>query len=208
MRRARADSPRSTEIAIAWTFVVLYHLVVVWVVSRPVIIELRNVGPPLQVVFIQRPRSKPQPVAKIARAVAVQARKDTSPARSEPLFDHAVPQSNHMPQSNPMPVVGDDAWDRPAASHIEGITFARNPLTSTYNPIPSPAPGRFRMRRQISPEDIVRGVSQILGFWPPGYTDDPCAGLDKAVDMFKPARTRRELDLLADAMREREKYCK
>ena len=64
------------------------------------------------------------------------------------------------------------------------------------------------MRRQLSPEDVVRGVSQVLGFWPPGYTDDPCAGLDIAVEMFTQGRTAREQDLLVDAFREREKYCK
>ncbi len=64
------------------------------------------------------------------------------------------------------------------------------------------------MQRQLSPEDVVRGVSQVLGFWPPGYSDDPCAGLDKAVEMFTHGRTSREQGLLADALRERAKYCK
>ena len=207
MKGARANSSRNPETAIVWAFVALLHVVVVWVVSRPIFIAPSNVGPPLQVVFIQQPRAKlqPQPVAKIERAVAAQGRKAASPARSEPLLsgaDHAAPQSN------PTPVVGDDSWSRPPAALADGITFAHNPLASTYNPRPMPAPGRFRMRRQLSPEDIVRGVSQVLGFWPPGYTDDPCAGLDKAVEMFMSARTRREQGLLADAMREREKYCK
>ncbi|WP_449446775.1 hypothetical protein [Thermomonas brevis] len=183
----------------------LFHVVVVWVVSRPVFIASGNVDPPLQVVFIQRPRAKPQPVGKIEREISAQERKTEAPARSEaPLrvVDHVESISN------PIPVVRDDAWDRSEVTPADGITFMRNPLVSTYNPIPNSAPGRFRMRRQLSPEDIVRGVSQVLGFWPPGYTDDPCAGLDKAVEMFTSARTRREQGLLADAMREREKYCK
>ena len=54
----------------------------------------------------------------------------------------------------------------------------------------------------------MRGASQVLGFWPPGYTDDPCAGLDTAVEMFTHGRTRREQNLLVNALRERDKYCK
>lgn len=200
------NSSRIQDTFISWIFVALFHIVVVWVVSRPIFIESSNVGSPLQVVFIQRPRTK-QPVAKtdIARVVAVQVRKVASVARSEPLLskaDHAVLQSK------PTLVVGDDTWDRPTPTSADGITFVHNPLTSSYNPRPMPTPGRFRMQRQLSPEDIIRGVSQVLGFWPPGYTDDPCAGLDKAVEMFMPARTHREQGLLADALRERDKYCK
>lgn len=193
------------EAAITWAFVVLLHVIVVWVVSRPVFIAQGNVGPPLQVVFIQRPRAKPQPVAKIEREISTEGRKAESPIRSGPLLK-AGDQAE--PMSNPIPVVGDDSWNRPTVAPADGITFAHNPLASTYNPRPRPAPGRFRMRQQLSPQDIVRGVSQILGFWPPGYTDDPCAGLDKAVEMFMPARTRREQGLLADAIHEREKYCR
>ena len=88
MKGARANSSRNPETAIAWAFVALFHVVVVWVVSRPIFIAPSNVGPPLQVVFIQQPRAKlqPQPVAKIERAVAAQGRKAASPARSEPLL--------------------------------------------------------------------------------------------------------------------------
>lgn len=198
--RALANSSRNPETAIAWLFVALLHAVVVWVVSRPVFMEPGNVGPPLQVVFIQRPHSKQQPVAKSARVVVAQGRKAASQVRSEPRL-------SRPPKSNPTMVVGDDVWDRPATTPADGITFTQNPFASTYNPRPRPAPGLFRMRRQLSPEDIVRGVSQILGFWPPGYTDDPCAGLDKAVSMLTAASTRREQYLLVDALRERDKYC-
>lgn len=182
----------------------MFHIGVVWVVTRPVFIEPGNVGPPMRVVFIQQPRAKLQPKAKLKRAVVAQRREAAAPALNAAQMSRA---DYAAPQSNPMLMVEDDAWDRHAATPVDGITFAHNPLASTYNPRPRPAPGRFRMRRQLSPEDIVRGVSQILGFWPPGYTDDPCAGLDKAVEMLMPAHTHHEQGLLADALREQEKYC-
>ena len=161
-------------------------------------------GLPLQVVFIQRLHARPQPVANRDQAVAPDssAKPATHRARLQARAEQAVSSSS------PAWVVGDDAWDRAGKGPADGIVFAHQPLASSFNPRPRPAPGRFRMRRQLSPEDVVRGVSQVLGFWPPGYTDDPCAGLDKAVEMFTQGRTAREQDLLVDALREREKYCK
>jgi len=35
-------------------------------------------------------------------------------------------------------------------------------------------PPRFRMRPQMSPEQVLQGIGQLLGMWPPGYKVDPC----------------------------------
>ena len=193
------------ETVVTWLFVALLHIVVAWILTRPVFIGRSDVGPSLQVVFLQRLDAKSQPVAKVAGAVAAQGRRAEPRSRSPSLVGKV---NQEVPRSSPTLVVGDDTWDRPVTIPPDAIIFADQPLASTYNPRPRPAPGRFRMRRQISPEDVVRGVSQVLGFWPPGYTDDPCAGLDKAVEMFTHGRTRREQVLLVDALRERDKYCK
>ncbi|MCB1568874.1 MAG: hypothetical protein KDI69_08700, partial [Xanthomonadales bacterium] len=129
--------------------VALFHVAVVWVVSRPFAIDPGNFGSPMRVVFIQRPREKSQqkPVAKVLRAAAAQGRETAAQTHNEPRLSG----TNHAgQQSNPMPVVGDDVWDRPAAASTDGITFVHNPFATTYNPRPRPAPGRFRMRRQLS----------------------------------------------------------
>ena len=205
MRRTPANSSRGLEPVITWALVALLHIVVAWILTRPVFIGRSDVGPSLQVVFLQRLDAKPQPVAKVAGAVAAQGRRAEPRSRSPSSVGKV---NQEVPRSSPTLVVGDDTWDRPATIPPDAIIFADQPLASTYNPRPRPAPGRFRMRRQVSPEDVVRGVSQVLGFWPPGYTDDPCAGLDKAVEVFSQGRTRREQGLLVDALRERDKYCK
>ena len=204
VRRARASSTRNWDAAVTWLFVALLHAIAAWILVRPVVIDRGDGGLPLQVVFIQRLHARPQPVANRDQAVAPDssAKPATHRARLQARAEQAVSSSS------PAWVVGDDAWDRAGTGPADGIVFAHQPLASSFNPRPRPAPGRFRMRRQLSPEDVVRGVSQVLGFWPPGYTDDPCAGLDKAVEMFTQGRTAREQDLLVDAFREREKYCK
>lgn len=205
MRGARARSSRRSDIAVTWLTVALLHVIAAWILVRPVVFERAGPGDPLQVVFIQRMHAAPQPVAKKPGTVVTRMPSPEPPSRPrapQPRVDQVAPSSS------PTLVVGDDAWDRGEARPADGLVFVHQPLASTYSPRPRPAPGRFRMQRQLSPEDVVRGVSQVLGFWPPGYSDDPCAGLDKAVEMFTQGRTSREQGLLADALRERAKYCK
>lgn len=204
MRGAGGNARVHLETVIAWGLVALFHAIFAWVVYRPVFIEPGNFGPPLQVVFIQRPRAKLQRVTQVVGAVPIQARVIASLPHNKPLLSG---KTHAGPQSDPIPMVGSDEWDRPVTTPSNGIAFAHNPFDATYNPRPRPAPGRFRMRRQSSPADIVRGVSQVLGFWPPGYSDDPCAGIDKAVEMLMAPATRGDQSLLTDALREQEKYC-
>lgn len=201
----RVHSPRRTDAHVAWAFVALFHLVIAWMVTRPVFMVGSDVGAPLQVVFIRPVQVRSQPMARRDEAVAPRG------SGAEPA-NVGAPQQPRVDQSvlstDPALVVGDDEWDRGWTEPSDGIVFEHQPLASSFNPRPRPAPGRFRMQRQLSPEDVVRGVSQVLGFWPAGYTDDPCAGLDKAVEMLSQAQAPRDHDLLIDAMRERETYCK
>ena len=199
----RVHPPQRTEAAVAWAFVALFHLVIAWMVTRPVFIGGSEVGTPLQAVFIQRFHPRPQPVTMGDEAVAPRLERRTGNVGApQPSADQSVLSTD------PTLVVSDDEWDRVGTEPSDGIDFEHQPLASSFNPRPRPAPGRFRMQRQLSPEDVVRGVSQVLGFWPAGYTDDPCAGLDKAVEMLSQAQAPRDHDLLIDAMRERETYCK
>lgn len=199
----RVHSPRRTDAPVAWAFVALFHLVIAWMVTGPVFIGGSEVGTPLQAVFIQRFHARPQPVTMGDVAVAPRLERRTGNVGApQPRADQSVLSTD------PTLVVSDDEWDRVGTEPSDGIVFEHQPLVSTFNPRPRPAPGRFRMQRQSSPEDVVRGVSQVLGFWPAGYTDDPCAGLDKAVEMLSQAQAPRDHDLLIDAMREREKYCR
>jgi len=199
----RVHSPRRTDAPVAWAFVALFHLVIAWMVTRPVFIGGSEVGTPLQAAFIQRFHARPQPVTMGNEAVAPRLERRTGNVGApQPWADQSVLSTD------PTLVVSDDEWDRVGTEPSDGIVFEHQPLASTFNPRPRPAPGRFRMQRQLSPEDVVRGVSQVLGFWPAGYTDDPCAGLEKAVEMLSQAQTPRDHDLLIDAMREREKYCR
>lgn len=58
------------------------------------------------------------------------------------------------------------AWAR---SQTPAVDFAHDSLRHRVSPTPD---GRFAMRRGVSPEDVVRGIGQLLGG--AGYTTDPC----------------------------------
>ncbi|MET0329747.1 MAG: hypothetical protein ABW163_13410 [Luteimonas sp.] len=74
---------------------------------------------------------------------------------------------------------------------------------------PEAAPERFRMRRQITPADVVRGFSQLIGLWPPGYTESPCPALRRTIDNLSqaPSLSTRDHALLQDAVLARSQYC-
>lgn len=68
-------------------------------------------------------------------------------------------------------------------------------------------PERFRMRRQITPKDVVRGFAQLVGLWPPGYTDSPCPAIRGLIATTPEVPSPRELALLQDAVLAREQFC-
>lgn len=102
----------------------------------------------------------------------------------------------------------DDQWSSTpeTASKNDGISFERNKLTTHFNPIRASTPTRLHLRVQYSPRDVLRAVSKEL-FWPPGYTDDPCPGFAKAVEILSAGSTAREYALLEDAVLQQGTYC-
>lgn len=68
-------------------------------------------------------------------------------------------------------------------------------------------PERFRMCRQVTPEDVVRGFAQLVGLWPPGYTDSPCPAIRGLIATTPEMPSPLELALLRDAVLAREQFC-
>ena len=215
MSRTRTQSGRGLERAIAYTAVVAIHVLVAWVVVRSTEHAPSPASPALQVVFIHpaKPRApsvdrQVPPPAVRSRSTSVDKAGPVSTARQQGAGESQRVEASIVDQTA-MAVVANDEWgpsnDKP--TH-DGLTFSRSVLASSYNPRPRPAPGRFRMKHEITPEDIVHSVSQILSFWPPGYTDDPCGGLKKTVEIFMEHRTARTDAQIAEALLQRDMYCK
>ncbi len=64
----------------------------------------------------------------------------------------------------------------------------------------APRRNYFRIRRTMTPEQIVHGVAQLLGLWPPGYIVDPCQLGKQDLDYFQGAVEEMDRQALRDAV--------
>jgi len=192
------------ERGMACGFVALVHLFAAWILTRPPSAGTVDI-PAMELVFIQLPPPEIEPAVPpkdLIASPAATTRPALSPPTASPIQPAAAAPAD-IPQS-----VGDDRWDIATGpmQQDDGIRFDRRGLPRGFNPIRMGPPERFRMRGRASLADIVREVSRKL-FWPPGYSDDPCPGLKKAVQIFSEGSTDRQRDLLEDAVLLHSRYC-
>lgn len=165
--------------------------------------SLAGLEPAMQLVYVNwlpRAQEAPSMPASVPMAVVRERAQRPHPAAEAPAADQSAPTDAPLKLS----LAADDRWtteiDRHAAQASAAQTFRRR------NPVPPPPPERFRMIDR-SPAAIVRMISMGL-FWPPGYSDDPCAGVNEAIDVFSQRATNeRDRRMLADAVLHRSRYC-
>jgi len=66
---------------------------------------------------------------------------------------------------------------------------------------------RFRMNAGMSPEQIVQGIFQLIGAWPPGYTVDQCRLTRQQIDYLRNAVDERDRDLLRESLVRHSQAC-
>ena len=194
-RGNRRDAP------LAWGVVVVLHALGACWILRPQPMAAQQ-EQALQLVFVRLP----PPVVAARSPVPRIARETASPVRREPATTSADAPSP-MPASR---VQSADEHRQPlrlAPPALGDVPSFQRDVLADRGSVQRPPPERFPMREPPSPAAMVRGVAQAL-FWPPGYSDDPCSGLPEAVAAFSRGRTERERNLLADAVRERDRYCR
>lgn len=160
---------------------------------------------------VAHPRStRPATAQPSAKAKPKGAAPDTlrgrPEAHSSPEVTLASPSANSGVVGSSISPAGPDTWSG-LPSKGAHVSFQRDFLRRDAPTLKELPAGRFRMKREITPQDIVKGASQVLGFWPPGYTDDPCGGIRRSVQQLYMATTPREKTQLADAVRLRQMYC-
>ena len=203
----RSVRTNGVDTIIAWGLVALIHLLILWIATRPLKL-MADTSSPMELIYIQLTPPTLQKTVRLKGPPAPVAQLFTT--RPAPQPRDVMNQSS--PADLPAPTLqstdADDRWHLTGpANKSEGIRITRNKLTDSYNPVQMGPPERFRMRQQLSPADIVRAVSKEL-FWPPGYTDDPCGGIEKAVQMLSGGSTPREHALLRDAIEQQQKDCR
>lgn len=197
-----SDSPKLPRMA-AWLVVLLVHgLMAVWLLGsgrmmlrgdEAARISLRWLPPEQPAAVQPRPAL---PSASAARPAASTAPRPTSAAPTDAI----APASEEPPATAPLmldlPAGSIDGGDGISAAGVAPRLIGRREVHPAFGP----RRNYFRIRRQMSPEQIVHGVAQLLGLWPPGYIVDPCELGKQDMDYFQNAVEEADRDLLRAAV--------
>jgi len=195
-----SDSPQLPR-TVAWLVVMLLHALLgawLWQSGRlgpaqeaEERISLRWLPPPLQ-------PSSPRAVPTAVTAATTPAR------RSRPVSPVPLPPADVQSDSPPTPaplVLGlpagsIDGGDGITAAGVAPRLIGRREVHAAFGP----RRNYFRIRRTMTPEQIVHGVAQLLGLWPPGYIVDPCQLGKQDMDYFQGAVEEMDRQALRDAV--------
>ena len=164
---------RTTTTGIALALTILVHAGLAWWLLGLRETASKAESKALAVVWIERPAPAP-PAAMDVLDVAI-ARPDAPPPTLAPPRRDALQaveiDAAPVDAETRLPTAADllaqvGQWARDQAPAAD---FAHDPLRRRVAPR---AEGRFAMRRSISPEDVVKGIGQLLGG--AGYTETPC----------------------------------
>jgi len=155
----------------------------------------------LAVTWIERPALLPSPLqplaqpikpAPVAATTAAKPRSTLQAVVRDPL--PAVPDALLPTAADLLQQAGD--WARTQAPAAD---FSHDPLRQRPGPR---GDGRFAMRRQVSPEDVVKGIGQLLGG--PGYSEDPCPQIRRNIAN---AASGADPALAAEEVRRLQRFC-
>jgi len=86
------------------------------------------------------------------------------------------------------------------------IQFTNRLPWERVHPLRDIPPERFKMKKAVTVEDIVRDFSRLLGFWPPGYSDSPCPRIRKELESLS-ATPSADPGLVKDLLLINARYC-
>ena len=197
-----SDSPKLPRMA-AWLVVLLMHGgLALWLLDSGRI-ELRSgEGPRISLHWLP-----PEPPAPVPQQPALPSAKMMRPAasmmpRPAPVAqaESALPAPGNVAAVAPLilslPAGSIDGGDGISAAGVAPRLIGRREVHPAFGP----RRNYFRIRRQMSPEQIVHGVAQLLGLWPPGYIVDPCELGRQHMDYFQNAVEEADRDMLRAAV--------
>lgn len=197
-----SDSPKLPRMA-AWLAVLLVHgLMAVWLLGSGRMTLRSDEGARISLRWI--PLEQPAavqlhpapPTTSAARPAPSTAPRPTPSAPT----DVNTPASEEPPAPAPLmldlPAGSIDGGDGISAAGVAPRLIGRREVHPAFGP----RRNYFRIRRQMTPEQIVHGVAQLLGLWPPGYIVDPCELGKQDMDYFQNAVEEADRDMLRAAV--------
>lgn len=197
-----SDSPKLPRMA-AWMVVLLVHGgLALWLLDSGRI-ELRSDDGP-RILLRWLPPELPTPVAKQPTLPSAQMTRPAASVMPRPApvaqADSAQPAAENAAAVAPLilslPAGSIDGGDGISAAGITPRLIGRREVHPAFGP----RRNYFRIRRQMTPEQIVHGVAQLLGLWPPGYIVDPCELGKQDMDYFQNAVEEADRDMLRAAV--------
>lgn len=197
-----SDSPKLTRLA-AWLVVLLVHgVLALWLLGSGRI-ELRSDdGPRISLRWLpsEQPRLMPQqpamPSTPMTRPAASVMPRPAPAAQANTALPAVDEPTAAAPLILDLPAGGIDGGDGISAAGVAPRLIGRREVHPAF----APRRNYFRIRRQMTPEQIVHGVAQLLGLWPPGYIVDPCELGKQDMDYFQNAVDEADRDLLRAAV--------
>ncbi|MGE6333839.1 hypothetical protein [Stenotrophomonas sp. NPDC077659] len=203
-----SDSPQVPR-TVAWLVVVLLHALLgawLWQSGRldPLARDEDRIGlrwlPPV-------PRPVDDRVAPETASAAPPAARPTSHAvraeTSPELAESDIPAET-MPLRLGLPADGIAGGDGITAWGVAPKLIGRREVHAAF----APRRHHFRIRRTMTPEQIVQGAAQLLGTWPPGYIVDPCALGRQDMEYFQGAVEEMDRQALREAVRVVSERCR
>ncbi len=197
-----SDSPKLPRMA-AWLVVLLVHgLMAVWLLGSGRM-TLRSDGGARMTLYWLPPKqpvpAQPRPAQPTAEAARPAASTAPHPPPAAPT-DASTPAFEESPAMAPLmldlPAGSIDGGDGISAAGVAPRLIGRREVHPAFGP----RRNYFRIRRQMTPEQIVHGVAQLLGLWPPGYIVDPCELGRQDMDYFQNAVEEADRDMLRAAV--------
>ncbi|CAH0063756.1 hypothetical protein [Stenotrophomonas geniculata] len=197
-----SDSPKLPRMA-AWLAVLLVHgLMAVWLLGSGRMTLRSDEGARISLRWIppeQPPAVQPHPAPPTTSAARPAPSTAPRPTPSAPT-DVNTPASEEPPAPAPLmldlPAGSIDGGDGISAAGVAPRLIGRREVHPAFGP----RRNYFRIRRQMTPEQIVHGVAQLLGLWPPGYIVDPCELGKQDMDYFQNAVEEADRDMLRAAV--------
>ncbi|WP_295570823.1 hypothetical protein [uncultured Stenotrophomonas sp.] len=205
-----SDSPKLPWMT-AWLVVLLVHgLMTVWLwgTARIVLrgddgarISLRWLPPELPA---PAPSLPAMPTASVTRPAALVNRRPAPPAQAQAALPAEEAAVAEAPLILGLPAGSIDGGDGISAAGVAPRLLGRRAVHPAF----APRRNYFRIRRQMTPEQIVHGVAQLLGLWPPGYIVDPCQLGKQDMDYFQSAVEEDDQELLRAAVLQMSARCR
>jgi hypothetical protein len=197
-----SDSPKLPRMA-AWLVVLLVHgLMAVWLLGSGRMTLRSDEGARISLRWIPPeppPAVQPHPAPPTTSAARPAPSTAPRPTPSAPT-DVNTPASEEPPAPAPLmldlPAGSIDGGDGISAAGVAPRLIGRREVHPAFGP----RRNYFRIRRQMTPEQIVHGVAQLLGLWPPGYIVDPCELGKQDMDYFQNAVEEADRDMLHAAV--------